>query len=263
MSTETLYESDGDAFVPTALSTGPWDQGAQHGGAPSALLTRCIEGVDALVPMSLVRTTFEILRPVPLAPLTVSTEVVRAGKRVQLVVASLHADGVEMVRATGLRIRDADLDVPDDLAADDPPPLGPEHGVVTEFMGEPVAKVAFHTHANDIRFVDGGFDRPGPATAWIRLTVPVVDDEPVSPRMRLAAASDFGNGLSWVLPRLEWMFVNPDLTVHSHREPDGEWIGLRSRTLPGQHGSATAESELFDHRGRMGRAVQSLYLDRR
>jgi hypothetical protein len=258
-----LYERDGNRFVPTPLATGPWDAAAQHGGAPAALLSHHVEGVDAPAPMNLVRATFELLRPVPLRPLDIRTEVVREGKRVQLVSASLHADEVEVMRATCLRIRDAHLGLADDLVADDPPPVGPEHGVVTEFIGTPVADVAFHTHANEILFVEGGFDRPGPATAWIRLNVPVVDDEPVSPIVRLAAAADFGNGLSWVLPRLEWTFVNPDLTVHCHRPPQGEWIGLRSRTFPGEQGSATAESELYDERGRVGRAVQSLYLDRR
>lgn len=258
-----LFERDGDRYVPSRLTTGPWDPGAQHGGAPAALLTHHIEQLDSPVPMNLVRASFELLRPVPVQPLGTRTEIIREGKRVQLIGASLVADGIEVMRATCLRIRDTRLGLPDDLAVDDAAPPGPEHGVETAFLGEPVADVAFHTHANEIRFVEGGFDRPGPATAWIRLKVPVVDDQPTSPMVRLASASDFGNGLSWVLPRLEWTFVNPDLTVHAHRAPEGEWIGLRSRTFPGDRGSATAESELYDGRGRVGRAVQSLYLDRR
>lgn len=261
---EALFLPDGDAFVPTELSRGPWDPGAQHGGAPAALLTRAVEGVDAPAPVQIVRTTFELLRPVPLAPLRVDVKVVRPGRRVQLVGASLSTvDDVEVMTATALRIRDTELALPDDLAADDPAPRGPADGVPLTFPGEASDLVAFHTHANEIRFVDGGFDRPGPATGWIRLRVPIVPDEPISPTARLAAAADFGNGFSWVLPRLEWMFVNPDLTVHAHRPPVGEWIGLASRTLPGPHGAAVAESVLYDATGRLGRGVQSLYLDRR
>jgi hypothetical protein len=121
----------------------------------------------------------------------------------------------------------------------------------------------FATTANDIRFVEGGFDRAGPALAWIRLLVPVVAGEEVSPAMRAAAAADFGNGLSWVVSPTSWLFVNPDLTVHLARPPQGEWIGLRSTTLPSSDGIGMAESALHDAAGRFGRSVQSLLLDDR
>lgn len=258
-----LFELDGERFVPTELTTGPWDPLAQHGGPPAALLTRSIERTDSQHEMQITRTTFELLRPVPLTPLTVRTEVLRPGRRVQLIGASLFTeDETEVARATSLRIRDAELPLPPELPSDDMELPGPEHGDVLSFPGESTDHVAFHTHANEIRFIDGGFDRPGPATGWVHLSVPVVAGEETTPSMRLVAAADFGNGFSWVLPRADWIFINPDLTVHAHRAPEAEWIGLRSRTSPGPHGSGTAESELFDRRGRLGRAVQSLYLDR-
>lgn len=260
--TDALFERDGDTYVPTALTRGPWDPGAQHGGAPAALLTRAIERTDAPSATQIVRTTLELLKPVPLTPLTVRTEVIRAGGRVQLVAASLLTnDGTEVARSTALRIRVADLALPAEVPSDAPPPPGPEHGTVLNFPGEQSDHVAFHTHANEIRFIDGGFDGPGPATGWIHLKVPVVAGEITTPAARVAAAADFGNGFSWVLPRLNWLFINPDLTVHTHRPAEGEWIGLRSHTMPGPLGAGVAESELFDSRGRLGRAVQSLYLD--
>src|SRR5439155_1666657 len=83
------------------------------------------------------------------------------------------------------------------------------------------------------RFVAGGFDRPGPATDWIRLRVPLVAGEPTSPLCRVAAAADFGNGVSWVLSRLEgYTFINPDLTIYLHRMPAGEWVCLEAATWP-------------------------------
>ncbi|MGY6500369.1 MAG: hypothetical protein ACXIVQ_05645 [Acidimicrobiales bacterium] len=120
---------------------------------------------------------------------------------------------------------------------------------------------SFASQACDIRFVEGGFDRPGPAVAWIRLTVPVVADEVTSPIERVAAAADFGNGVSWVLPRDGWVFINPDLTVHLVRMPVGEWVCLRSVTVPHDEGVGMAESALSDADGRLGRSVQSLLLD--
>jgi hypothetical protein len=260
--TDALYEPDGDRFVPTPLTTGPWDPGAQHGGAPSALLAGAIERVETPAPMQIARLTFELMRPVPLAPLTVVTEVLRPGRKVQLAQASLlTGDGTEVMRATALRVRTADLPVPDATLPDDPPTGSPEDGQVLEFPETRHDGPSFHSVACDIRFVEGGFDRPGPGTAWIRLTVPVVAGEAVTPMMRLAAASDFGNGLSWSLPRGQWLFINPDLTVHLNREPVGEWVSLRSVTHPGHHGIGFAESALYDRHGRLGRAVQSLLLD--
>src|SRR5690606_37523678 len=106
-------------------------------------------------------------------------------------------------------------------------------------------------------------DRPGPARAWFRLRRPGVGDERPSGVQRVAAAADFSNGISWVLPFQHWIFPDPDLTVHLSRPPTGEWVGLDALTLPSDQGMAMAESALFDEGGRLGRAVQSLLLQRR
>jgi len=260
---DALYDTDGDRFVPSPLTTGPWEAGAQDGGAPSALLTRAIERLEAPGEVQIARLTFELLRPVPLAPLSVETAVLRPGRKVQLAQASLLTiDGTEVVRCTALRIRIADLPVPDDTLPDDPPPLGPEHGQILEFPGRRHDGPSFAVEGCEIRFVEGGFDRPGPGTAWIRLRVPVVAGEEPTPMMRLAAASDYGNGLSWSLPRGEWLFINPDLSVHVTRPPVGEWVALAAVTHPTDRGVGLAESAMYDRDGRIGRAVQSLLLDR-
>jgi hypothetical protein len=262
---DALYELDGPLLVPSALTVGPWDAGSQHGGAPSALLARVIEAEPSPAPVQLSRLTVELLRPVPITPLRVACEVVRPGRKVQLVRAVLTAGDLEVAVAHGLRIRTAELPVPAGVAAVEPAPEGPDHGRRTRFLTTPAGDevTGFHTTANDIRFLEGGFDEAGPAFAWIRLLVPVVAGEAVSPAMRAAAAADFGNGLSWVLPATGWLFVNPDLTLHLARPPSGEWIGLRSRTFPSDGGIGMAESALFDRDGRFGRAAQSLLLDRR
>lgn len=257
---EALYLPDGDRFVPTPLTSGPWDPGAQHGGAPSALLTRSIEAAEAPGPMTLARVTVELLRPVPLQPLRVEVSVVRPGRKVQLVQASLFADEVEVARALGLRLRVLEAPVPDDAVPTDRMPAPPGEGRRTVFP-ELAEQEGFHTTANDVRFVEGGFDEPGPATVWVRLRVPVVAGEPTSPSMRAAGAADFGNGFSWVLPMGQWRFLNPDLTVHLARPPAGEWIGARSVTYPSGTGGGFAETALYDEGGRVGRSVQSLLLE--
>jgi len=261
---EALFVSDGELFVPSELTRGPWAPDAQHGGAPAALLARCVEGFDGGAAMFVARLTIELLRPVPLTPLRVTTAFARPGKKVQLVAASLHAGDVEVVRALALRIRRAELPVPAEALHRPAPPVGPDHGSVsTAPWHRERAYVAFHSHAVEHRFVRGSFAEPGPATDWIRLRVPVVAGEAVAPLSRVAAAADFGNGVSWVLTRTAgYVFINPDLTIYVHRLPEGEWVCLEATTRPESHGVGLAESNLWDERGPIGRSLQSLLLDR-
>jgi hypothetical protein len=120
----------------------------------------------------------------------------------------------------------------------------------------------FLPDAIEVRFVAGGFGG-GPATAWFRLHVPLIAGERPSPLQRLAAAGDFGNGISAVLSWDEYLFINPDLTLYVDRDPVGQWICLQSQTTLAPDGIGTAESVLFDERGRIGHAMQALLVARR
>jgi hypothetical protein len=105
---ESVYVADGDRFIATELARGPWDPDAQHGGAPAALLMRAFERVEGDPDLRLARVTYELLRPVPLGELTLTTQVARPGRRVQLLDASLFTpDGTEVVRARALKVRRA------------------------------------------------------------------------------------------------------------------------------------------------------------
>jgi len=123
--------------------------------------------------------------------------------------------------------------------------------------------LSFASTANDIRFVRGAYERPGPATAWVRLTVPVVAGEEATGVQRALGAADFGNGFSAVLDWDRWAFINPDLTVYLERDPVGEWIALEAQTRLQPDGTGVAESVLFDQTGRFGRAVQALLIQPR
>jgi hypothetical protein len=115
----------------------------------------------------------------------------------------------------------------------------------------------------DIRFVAGQFWELGPATAWFRLRVPLVAGERPSALQRLAAAADFGNGISTVFPWQDHRFINPDLTIYVERDPAGEWVCLSSETRVVAGGVGIAESVLYDCDGPVGRAIQALVVERR
>ncbi len=250
---KALYEADGDGFVPTELTAGPWYAGAQHGGPPAALLARAVEAeADGFQPA---RLTVELLRPVPLAPVTVTVEETHGGRRARRIRAALHAGGTEVARATGLLLRPGDHAVPagPDLDAQPAPPDdGPP---VVARRDHPIA---YHRDGVEIRFTRGGFTTPGHAFAWIRLRVPVVAGEIPTPFQRVAAAADFGNGVSAYLHPDDWYYVNPDLTIYLGRLPDGEWVGLEAATRARDSGIGLAESRLYDPAGPVGRSLQSL-----
>ena len=55
-------------------------------------------------------------------------------------------------------------------------------------------------------------------------------------------------------------FVNADLTVALHRDPVGEWLGSRAVGYWEPDGIGLADALLFDDRGPVGRALQTLVL---
>jgi hypothetical protein len=255
---EALYTPDGDLLVPGDLTQGPWSPDAQHGGPVAGLLARTIERAPAPHPMQPVRLTVELIRPVPLKPLMATAVVTRPGKKVQLVDASLEVDGLEVAKARGLRIRRAAVDVPD-VTPDPPSPPLPADAELPPSQADRTAFAA----AMDLHFVRGGWDELGPVTMWTRLRVPVVAGETASPMQRAASAADFGNGVSRVVDFNTHIFINPDLTVALSRLPEGEWIGFDTVSRLAGDGYGQAESRIFDHAGPVGRAVQSLLVERR
>ena len=224
----------------------------------AALLARCVESVPAPEPVTVARLTVELLRPVPVAPLRVETETIRPGRRVQLIGATvLHGD-TAVARATGLRIRVGSMEPTGRVAE---APAGPGAGVAPEFDDRWTA--GYVTRAVDVRFITGSFDDLGPAVAWIRLRVPVVTGEEPSPLSRVAAAADFGNGVSNELSFRTHLFINPDLTIYLHRPPAGEWVCLDAVTALGDRGIGVAQSALWDERGPIGRSLQALLVEER
>ncbi|HVP03344.1 MAG TPA: thioesterase family protein [Solirubrobacteraceae bacterium] len=260
---ESVFERVGGAWAPTAHARGPWDPHAQHGGAPAALLAREIEWTEPGTDMTVARITYEFLGPVPLRPLTAVARVTRPGRRLQLVEAELRDGGRAVVRARAVRLRRGAVELPADARTDEPVPCpGPEQSQSAPFPTDGPAE-GFHRSAMEIRFAAGTAYGGGPAYAWFRFARPLVAGEEPSPLQLAAAAADFGNGVSSILDFGEHLFVNTDLTLHLAREPAGDWVLLDARTLIEAHGAGLAFSRLFDLRGPIGLAAQSLYVEPR
>ena len=258
-----IFQRRGATFVPSGHARGPWDPGAQHGGAAAALLAREIERVEPGADMSVARITYEFLGPVPLAPLEADAWIQRPGRRFQLVEGELREGGRAVVRARAVRLRRSDVALPPAALADAALPCeGPDAAARSPFPGDPEGE-GFHRTGMDIRFAGGTDYGTGPALAWFRLAVPLVDGESPTGLQRAVAAADFGNGVSHVLEFDRHLFVNTDLTVHLHREPAGAWILIDARTVIDPSGLGLATSRLFDERGALGVSAQSLFVEAR
>jgi acyl-CoA thioesterase len=259
MTSPALFRVAGEnVWQPLDAARGPWTPDALHGGPVAALLAHA--SLALLEDLQPVRMTVEILRPVPVAPIAVQTEVVRPGRRVRAVQAVMAADGVDVATASIVAIRTADVPPPEQPYV--PPPAGPEHGAPPTFTSGGTYE-ALHNTGVEHRFVKGGLDIPGPATDWIRMRLPLVEGEEPHPLERAAIAADFGNGVSRIVDFEKLLFINPDLTIYLHRLPAGEWVCLDAVTRIEPNGIGMAASDLYDANGLIGKAVQSLVIDKR
>jgi hypothetical protein len=254
-----FFVADGERFVPSASARGPWSAQHQHGGPPAALLARAF-GRQAGPTAHVARLTVDFLRPVPLAPLTVATRVVRAGARVQRLAGSvLAADGAAVIEATCLIMRVAPGSVA--VSPETPaPPVPPAESApfALPFMS---GDEGYH-RAMEWRLARGTWGR-GPAAVWLRPRVPLVAGETPTPLECLVTAADSASGVAVVVDPARATFVNGDLTIALHRAPVGEWTCLDAAVTGEAHGIGLARARLWDTTGLVGRSLQMLLLEPR
>jgi hypothetical protein len=255
---DSFYIPLGDGrWLATPHTAGPWDPANQHGGPPSALLGRAMRRCAPRDDMIVARFTCEILRAIPVGELDVAARLARPGRSVELLEAVASAAGRDLARATAWRVlRTSGTQVPPRLAA--PPALPPEAGSAGTDL--PGAWAGGYLDAMDWRPVRGDLATSGPAAVWSRMRYPLVPDEEPGPLERILATADSGNGVSWELDLTRWLFINPELTVHLHREAVGEWICLDAQTAISPGGAGLATSILSDTAGPVGIGAQALFV---
>ena len=229
---------------------GPWDQGFQFGGASAALAVCVADALGSLTPMRVARVTVDLMRPIPIRPLELSTRVVRDGKRLQVVELVLRHEDQEVAWVSVLRLQQVDLSPlePGEL------PLGTPAPAAHPTPIDPHAMVYSHvpwvpgiTGAVDF-WVPEGEPHAFRGPTWLRLHVPVVAGEATPPEAALALMADFSSGIGH--PR--WSSVrgiNGDLTVSILRPPTDEWIVLEAESWAAPDGIGHSRSTLRDTTG--------------
>ncbi len=269
MSAAASEASPASAFVPTAsgawrataLTRGPWHPDHQHAGPPIALAARQI--MLAAAPLGLThvaRLTANLLRPIPIAALTVAVQTDYAGRNAAHFSAVLCAEGKEVARCTALMQREAALALPEGLPGHPLPqaPRPPEHSPEGRFPFASAERVGYGDLV-ETRVAAGALFR-GPCAIWFRLRHPLIEGEVPGPLERVAVAADSGNGISAILDYRRYAFVNSDLTVNLLRPAAGEWICIEAQTLLGPASGGLAEARIYDAQGLIGRSTQSLAL---
>jgi hypothetical protein len=252
-----FYDRRADGgFHSNSPTIGPWSPTLQHGGPPAALLGLSLEDPGRASGFRIARISFDFFGAVPVADLTVTTEIIRPGARIQLSCAVLRAADRPVLRATAWHM----------LAEEGRSPAVPSHFVVPP-IPEQEARAFFpgiahfpYADALEWRFASGSFDTLGPASVWTRCRIPVVNGAALTGLQRLLVMVDAANGISASLPMTSWTFVPIDMTVVLARHPAGEWVGMSAATTIGTDGVGYTDTTVFDVHGPVGRALQTLFV---
>jgi Thioesterase-like superfamily len=252
---DSFYVPVGDGlWRATPHTAAPWGTGSQHGGPPSALLGRSIQRCQPRADMMITRFTCEILGPIPVGDIQIQARLARPGRSVELLEATASAGGREVARAAAWRVlRTTSPPVPPRLPAPPPLPAGPPAVPPADWADGYISAI-------ELRQAGGSLRAPGPAALWARVRYPLVPDEEPTGLERVLAIADSGSGVSWELDISRWLFINPELTVHLHREAVGEWICLDAQTAISEGGAGLATSVLSDRDGPVGVGAQSLLI---
>lgn len=247
-----MFTLEGDQLVPTEISRSMWSHDQMHGIAVSGALARALEQQLAALGRTELRPTryaVDLFRPAKMSPCTVVTEVVREGKRICLIDATLLQDGIPVARAgcTFLLPTESPNGVvwaPTDGPKPPPVELAPpseEPGIPYFTSAEPWSQ-SFQEHQN-----------AGRKQTW-QTGLPIVDGEAATPFQAVASIADATSMLvNWGTQGVQ--FINADITLTLARQPVGREIGLSTSTRVEHDGIAVGTVDVFDRAGPLGTAM--------
>ncbi|MGI8458129.1 MAG: thioesterase family protein [Propionibacteriaceae bacterium] len=242
-------------YEPSPHVQGAWRPDESHMAPVAGLAVHALETLAPRPELTLCRLSFEICGVIGLATSEVAVDVVRPGRTIELVQATVSTGGRIAVRASAWRLAPADTAV---VAAGQPDPLPGPRG------WEPWPQQVWgggYIDSVEIRVEPGSV--PGRIRAWIRSDVVLMDG--ASELARFLGFVDTMNGIGARVDPRRWMFPNTDLTVHLYRTPrfgapgsGRDWVGLDVSSVLGAGGVGLTSAVLHDADGPVGRAEQIL-----
>lgn len=249
-----------ERYRPTLHTWGPW--GAfQHGAPPAAILTHALQRTPGLPDgMRTTRIAVDILGAVPYTEMRTRSRITRPGRQILKVEAELLAQGKDgswraVASAAAWRMAVLPTNEVEQSFARAIPGRGEAD------QGGPLYEDwdCGYIDSLDIVSVTDPDEPEGPHRIhWVRTGYPIVDGVATDGVEYLMSMVDVANGVGASLDPREWMFMNTDLVVHLHREPEGEWIGISAKASIGPDGIGMTAAYLYDERGPVGRSMQTL-----
>lgn len=241
-------------YRPTTHAGGAWTDDELHMAPVSGAIIDAIDhfiGSRPSTSLGLARITFDILGKLPATEFAVDVRVVRPGRTIELLEATMTTDERPVIQARAWLLAHQDTRTvagghPDQL----PDPDGLPSGSLTHvWPGGFVSSL-------DVRHC--GEPSPGRSQTWVSTDINLLADRPTSDLARFVGLIDTANGVAVRQSPAEWMFPNVDLTVHLYRQPRGRWVGLDTTVTFGTDGHGLTSTVLHDIEGPVGRSEQIL-----
>ncbi len=211
-----------------------------HGRLLGALAARAIENAWVEPGWRVARLTIDLFRPAAMKPVQITTSAIRQGRRVQVIDALMTCDGHEVGRATAGVL--AESENPPGTIWRPEPSTWPD----PESLLEPTDPTGdADTNGWLFRLASGGFGTAEQSRVWTNDTLPLVDDEPMSPLVRAAASGDIACPLA-NSSDVGLHYINADYTMFLARYPVGEWIGTEVSQQLQANGISIASATLVD-----------------
>jgi hypothetical protein len=254
-----IFKPEGPLFRATEHAGGPWSPEMLQGSATTALMTREVERMARATGFAVRRLTFDLWRPAGLRAFGVATDMLRDGRKAKTIQVRLTDGDVEIGRCTALLTAQGG-ESPADPFTHDGTDAAPETGTPPPAFAQ---KWSRYFRNVSVRLIEGALEKPGPAAAWMRLDVPMVEGESNTPLLQAVQAADFASGVGQIVDMREWTFINPEISLYFFRPPEGDWILIRSRTRAGADGAGLTMARLSDRKGPFAEVLQAMTFERR
>lgn len=245
-------------FVATPLVQGAWDGTQQHVAPAFGLIAHAIEvdlGNRRNDGLRIGRVSYDILGTMPIGTVAIEVVVIRPGRTVELVEASLLHSGrlVILARAWLMQTFDTERISGSALPAIPSPKMMPHWDITTVWAGACIASLEARREELS----------PGRATTWLRTDVSLLDREKTSATAGALAMVDVANGLAMRISPDLFAFPNVDLTVHLLRRPTEGWLGFDTTASYSTDGIGMTHSILHDLNGVLGTVIQAITVRQR
>jgi Acyl-CoA thioesterase C-terminal domain/Acyl-CoA thioesterase N-terminal domain len=254
-----IFMREGNLFRATEQAGGPWSPDMLQGSATTGLMVREVERLAVASDFAVRRLTFDLWRPAGLRAFRTVSDMLRDGRKAKTMQVRLMDGEVEIGRCTALLTAhgESPVDPFSKVAAAD---AGPDSGTPPPAFAQ---KWSRYFQNVSVRLIEGALEKPGPAAAWMRLDVPMVEGEANTPLLQAVQAADFSSGVGQIVDMRQWTFVNPEISLYFFRAPEDEWILIRSRTRVGANGAGLTTASLSDRHGPFAEVMQAMTFEKR